>query len=136
MTSSPETTRITIVVPGCPDRLLAPNRRTYGKRKAEPTRQHRGDAKYSGMEQGAGITFIGPVAVAALVRWGKGEVVHDLDSVAVMVKPYIDGLVDAGLMINDSQMKRLIVEQEPYRTSKILGGDVVLTIETIREDAA
>lgn len=107
---------ITVVVPGSPDRILAPNRRAHGYAKAAATAQHRGDAKYAAMHyiHGSGIRnlpFTGPVSVLASIEWGAGERRKDLDSCAVMVKPYIDGLVDAGVLINDSQMKLLSVQQ-------------------------
>jgi hypothetical protein len=137
-----------VIVPGCPDRILAPNRRAHGREKAAATLQHRRDACFASVEaymDGShsveGVVslplFTGPVSVAAHVRWAKGERVHDLDSCAVMVKPAIDGLVDAGIMANDSQMCLLTISQEPWRVSKTTG-EVVLTIESIerREEAA
>ena len=124
---------VVITVPGSPDRILAPNRRAHGLAKAEATRQHRRDAKWSAVAAMSNLPlplheFVGPVHVSALVRWAKGERSKDLDSVAVCVKPYIDGLCDAGLMDNDSQMKRLTVQQERDETGR---GEVVLTVEAM-----
>jgi len=129
-------TSVTITVPGSPDRILAPNRRAHGRAKAEATAQHRHDARYAALDQLAATVpydplFAGPVSVLALVRWAKGERSKDLDSCAVCVKPYIDGLVDARLMSNDSQMKILTVQQERDGTGR---GEVVLTVTTIERE--
>ncbi len=135
MTGVPE--RVVVIVPGCPDRLLAPNRRAHGRAKAEPTAKHRRDAYYASLDvfplpQLDWPLFRGPGAVTLLVRWGKGERVHDLDSVAVMGKPFLDGVVDAGILANDNQMKRLTVEQERDGTGK---GEVILTISPMDQEA-
>jgi len=127
--------RVVVIVPNSPDRCLAPNARVHGYGKADATARHRRDAAWATRAVHRGAPFSGPVQVAVHVRWGPGERIHDLDSCAVMTKPYIDGLVDGGLMTNDSQMTRLVVSQEAHRVSKTTG-DVVVAVEAISKAAA
>lgn len=124
---------ITIVVPGSPDRILAPNRRAHGLAKAEATRQLRRDAGFAALMVMPAVRrdsplFAGPVAVVVRVRWGTGHRRHDLDSTAMMSKPAIDGIVDAGILKNDAQIARLTIEQERDPTGR---GEVVIRIEPL-----
>jgi Holliday junction resolvase RusA-like endonuclease len=120
-----------VKIPGHPDAILAPNRRAHGHAKAEATKQHRTDAKYAAVDARNALEvfhvpmFPGPVVVTVLVRWGKEGRRHDLDSTAVMTKPHVDGIVDAGILTNDSQMAELRVKQERDKTGV---GEVVITI--------
>lgn len=132
VTAAPsEPVSITVVVPGNPSRRLAPNRGVSKLHKGRDVAELREAAMYAGMESADGMTFTGPVSLSVLVKWAKGERSKDLDSVAVMCKPALDGLVDAEIMRNDSQVKRLTVCQEAYRVSKIAQGEIVMTVEEL-----
>lgn len=129
----PRAMTITVTVPGSPSPELAPNRRAHGFAKAAATRQHRWDAFYAAVAarpddrlRRIGPIFTGPVAVAVLIRWGKGHRRHDLDSCAVCAKPYLDGLTDADIWVDDRQIKRLTIEQERDESGR---GEVVIRVE-------
>lgn len=103
---------LTVVVPFVPDRMLAPNRGMDKRRKGPHVAALRMAAKGAAMNAGfAGPPLAGPVEVAYHVRWPTGRRRFDLDSVAAMCKPALDGLVDAGVLVNDGQMVLLTVSQ-------------------------
>ena len=128
---------ITVVVPGCPSPKLRPNQGASKLYKSGDAAQHRGDAKYAAIAILHDLSvdlplFTGPVAVEAHVCWAKYRQVHDLDAVAIMCKPFLDGLTDAEVWKDDRQMERYTVTQEPFRTSKTTG-QVILTVEAIEK---
>jgi hypothetical protein len=107
-----------VLVPGAPDPALAPNRR------------HRRGGFYAGVEaarEARSLTgsvarvafayvpeprpFAGPVRVAAVIAWPKGRRALDWDSAIGCLKPYVDGLVDAGWLADDRQVRGIEVEQ-------------------------
>ncbi len=48
-----------------------------------------------------GVVFAGPVTIEALMTVQRG-VLPDCDAIAGAVKPVIDGIVDAGVILDDS----------------------------------
>lgn len=72
--------------------------------------------------------YSGAVRVTERVMWGKGERSVDLDTLAAMCKPYLDGITDAGsVWRDDSQIQELTVKQgrDPEKA-----GYVEISIET------
>lgn len=126
--------RLTIVVPGTPDKRLTPNaaRRTDWHVKAEVSRELRHRAMIAALGArhtvGGGPLFAGPVALTERIRWGRGERRTDVDAIPHMLKAAVDGLCDAQIVAGDGQIVRLIVEQD--RAADGVGG-IELTIEEV-----
>ena len=132
------TEAVVITVPGSPSPEVAPNRRAHGFAKAAATAQHRKDAKIAAYTWRISSPnppyyldlpeFDGPVAVSALIRCGKGQRRHELDSCALMVKPYLDGFTDIRIWRDDAQINRLTVQQERDPSGR---GEVVIRVEAM-----
>lgn len=115
---------ITVVIPGTPDKRLAPNavRRIHFHERNRLS----GELRDTGMLAALAIRphgrvpmFSGDVVLEETIYWGKGERRIDLDGIPLMLKSALDGLCDAGLLSNDSQVKKLVTEQ--YRDAQGLG---------------
>jgi hypothetical protein len=59
--------------------------------------------------------FAGPVAITAVIGWGKGRKTMDATNAQAALKAAIDGLQDANIFANDKQVVRLDVRQERDR---------------------
>ena len=71
-------------------------------------------AEVSGTDQG--VVFGGPVTIEALMNSQRG-VFPDCDAIAAAVKPVIDGIVDAGVILDDSpEHVRSITYHAPRRS--------------------
>lgn len=106
---------LVIVVHGTPSKLLTVNaaRRTHYMAKAKVSKAMRTVGWAAARELvGEGVRFAGSVRVTETVYWGKGERSVDLDTIAPMCKPYLDGFTDAGVWVDDKQMVELTVRQE------------------------
>ena len=63
-----------------------------------------------------GVVFGGPVTIEALMTVRRG-VLPDCDAIAAAVKPVIDGIVDAGVILDDSPKHvRSITYHAPKRS--------------------
>ncbi len=63
-----------------------------------------------------GVVFGGPVTIEALMTVHRG-VLPDCDAIAAAVKPVIDGIVDAGVILDDSpEHVRSITYHAPKRS--------------------
>ena len=63
-----------------------------------------------------GVVFGGPVTIEALMTVHRG-VLPDCDAIAAAVKPVIDGIVDAGVILDDSPKHvRSITYHAPKRS--------------------
>lgn len=116
MTGPHGITRVLVVIQGTPSSDLLPNRvmRRGGHDAARVAKADaRQIAKYTAVQHrntcGGGPIFRGPVHVTERIVWGKGRRRCDIDAVPLLCKPLIDGLCDAGLIVNDAQITRLTV---------------------------
>jgi hypothetical protein len=114
--------KLTIEIPMTPSKKLSPNHGLDKRWKSDETKS----ARYAALQCARAAlggqstpVFAHHVWVVETVYWGKGERKVDLDAVPVMCKPYLDGICDAQIIVNDSQVARLIVEQ--YRAPDGIG---------------
>ena len=85
----------------------------WSKHAAENAKLRRW-AEMTGTDQG--IVFGGPVTIEALMTVHRG-VLPDCDAIAAAVKPIIDGIVDAGVILDDSPKHvRSITYHAPKRS--------------------
>jgi len=85
----------------------------WSKHAAENAKLRRW-AEKTGTDQG--VVFGGPVTIEALMTVHRG-VLPDCDAIAAAVKPVIDGIVDAGLILDDSpEHVRSITYHAPRRS--------------------
>jgi len=71
-------------------------------------------AEVTGTDEG--VVFVGPVTIEALMTSQRG-VLPDCDAIAAAVKPVIDGIVDAGVILDDSpEHVRSITYHAPQRS--------------------
>ena len=71
-------------------------------------------AEVTGTDEG--VVFGGPVTIEALMTVHRG-VLPDCDAIAAAVKPVIDGIVDAGVILDDSpEHVRSITYLAPQRS--------------------
>ena len=118
--------RLTITVPGTPSKKLSPNaaRRTHYHEKSDISAELRDRAMLAALAvrpHGRVPMLSGDVVLEITVYWGKGERRVDLSAIPAMCKPLEDGLTDAGIWRDDSQVRRLIVEQfrDPDKVGKV-----------------
>lgn len=99
---------VTIVLP-LPDRKLSPNARLHYMAKANIVRAHRERGfAYARMEYGIN-DWCWPSAELHPTFYFKTRARRDRDNCAAMLKSYIDGICDAGLVSND----RFVVPYPP-----------------------
>lgn len=115
------TRTLTITVPMAPPRALLPNNRLRrgglypGIDAAAETREV---AKYAAMEHVNGKPIIGPVHLTIHAAYGvdpasgRARNLPDLDGTISSAKNMIDGLVEAGLIYDDDQVKLLTASHE------------------------
>lgn len=105
---------ITITIPCAPPSTLLPNqkRKKHWGTIAKATRELRECAKYAAREQMPNdwTPYTGPVVLTLYVGYGRRRRIPDLDASAHACKGIIDGLTDAGVMVDDEIVKRLVVE--------------------------
>jgi hypothetical protein len=111
---------LTICVPGTPSKLLAPNkaRTVHYMAKAKVSRELRETGRLAALSvlslfhDATRPIFTGPVVLTETIYWGRGERRVDLSAVPSLCKPLEDGLTDAGVWLDDSQVVTLIVKQQ------------------------
>lgn len=107
---------ITIEIPMPPARELFPNaeakRRHWGVR-AEMRAECREMAKYAAMETAQRCGPIaGPVTLTIHAAYGYKRTLPDLEATIAACKPYVDGIVDAGVLYDDDQVKKITATHE------------------------
>ncbi len=123
---------VTITLPMLPNRKLAHNaaRGKSGWRLSPMTKSDRETARWLTMDQpwrnGADEweTITDPVTVSVYIHWDRSQTYKqdptrlredrrmDWDSLTTLIKPMIDGIVDAGVLANDRQIQSGIVYQD------------------------
>ena len=93
---------IIVTIPGTPHAGLSPNSRVDWRVKARLTRDARGLAKYSALEQHGRIRPLrAPVMLHAVIAWESRRKQMDVTNAIASCKAYEDGLVDSGVMGDD-----------------------------------
>ena len=107
---------IEVVIPMEPDNALFPNAIGRGGHWGKRSKSHatcRQVARYAAMESGMHLEPIeGPVALTIHVGYGYRRVKPDLDATISACKPFIDGLVDAGILVDDDQVQKITATHE------------------------
>lgn len=110
---------ITILIPMAPPSELLPNRRHRrggfhpGIAAANTSRTL---AKYAAMNAATRTHPItGPVSVTIHIGYGHKRLLPDLDGSISATKPFWDGIVDAGLLVDDDQIVKIIATHEKLK---------------------
>jgi Holliday junction resolvase RusA-like endonuclease len=101
-----------VIVPSCPDERLSPNARVHRMERYRVARDYRALAKYAALQDGPVTPMMGPVSVTVRVLWPKRRKLNDADNALASCKAALDGLVDAGILGDDRQVRRMTIEQE------------------------
>ncbi|HXH57926.1 hypothetical protein [Iamia sp.] len=67
-----------------------------------------------------------PVAIAVHVTWPTSRIMPDVDSIGSYAKPYLDGIVDAGVLSDDGPK---VVKRATFSQAKQVGKDGVTGVE-------
>ena len=110
---------IEVVIPMAPESAMMPNQLSknahWGKR-AKVRKECREIARYAAMASGLHMEpYSGPVAITIHAAYGYKRVTPDLDATISACKPFIDGLVDAGILVDDNQVTRYVATHEKLR---------------------
>lgn len=129
---------LTIVIPMSPPSELFPNRRHRrgglhpGIKAAEQCRLVAGSAA---RKVAARTPLTGPVELTIHAGYGYRRVTPDLDATISACKAFLDGVVDAGIMIDDSQVVRIVATHEKLKSNRKARADG-FTALTFREAQA
>ena len=103
--------KIEVTIPLAPDNTLFHNsrsRRGGFYKGVHASQECRATARYAAMASGMHIEpFAGPVAVTIHAAYGYKRVTPDLDATISACKPYLDGIVDAGILVDDDQIQKI-----------------------------
>lgn len=110
---------IEVVIPMAPESAMMPNQLSkqghWGKR-AKVRKECREIARYAAMASGMHIEpYSGPVAITIHAAYGYARVTPDLDASIAAAKPFFDGLVDAGILVDDKQIQKITATHEKLR---------------------
>ena len=110
---------ITVTIPMAPESAMMPNQLSkngHWSKRAKARRDCREIARYAAMASDMNIEpYAGPVHVVIFASYGYKRVKPDLDATISACKPYIDGLVDAGILVDDNQVQKIIATHEKMR---------------------
>ena len=105
-----------------PDNRLFPNaigRGGHWGTRAKCHAECRQTARYAAMASGMHIEpFAGPVSVTIHAGYGYKRVTPDLDATISACKPFIDGIVDAGVLVDDDQVQRIVATHEKLHSKR------------------
>jgi hypothetical protein len=129
---------VTVVVPMAPPKELATNRRgsAHWRYRQAAAKLLRTTARAVTLEQHAKagwehyVWFTRPVDVHEHIVWPKGQRRFDPDGLATLCKPALDGIVDAGLIPNDSAVyiRKVIAEQSVGDDAQ---GKIIITLTEV-----
>lgn len=92
------------------------SKQAHWSKRAKVRRDCREIARYAAMANGMHIEpFAGPVAITIHAGYGYKRKTPDLDATISACKPFIDGLVDAGILVDDDQVQRITATHEKLR---------------------
>jgi len=95
---------ITITIP-IPHRALSPNARTHWATKAKKVKAARGVAWWYAKVDADWTPTHWTNAISTVVWYAKTATHPDPDNALAMLKPYFDGMADAGVLANDRGLK-------------------------------
>lgn len=104
-------TTVTVTIPMEPVSALMPNqleKNNHWRKRADARRECRQMARYAAMASGMYLEpFTGPVHLTLTAFYGYRRVKPDLDATISACKPFIDGIVDAGILVDDKQIEKI-----------------------------
>jgi hypothetical protein len=111
---------LTVEIPMHPPRECSPNWYGPWRKKAKAVAELRETAWKAALEAKNDFCYLTyeavfdavPVAIHAVIHWGKGRKTMDDTNAASALKAAIDGLQDADIFGNDKQVRQLTVEQQ------------------------
>lgn len=110
---------ITVTIPMEPNSNLFPNairRSSHWRSEQQARKECRQTARYAAMASGMHTEpFNGPVSITIHAAYGHKRVTPDLDATISACKPFIDGLVDAGILVDDDQVKKYVATHEKLK---------------------
>lgn len=102
-----------------PSNKLFPNAIGRGGHWGTRSKAHaecRQTARYAAMASGVHTEpYSGPVALTIHAAYGHRRRLPDLDATISACKPFIDGLVDAGILVDDDQVQKYIATHKKLR---------------------
>lgn len=127
---SADGSRLTVAIENDLDIRLSPNRRKKWD-KINATTELRNAIRMTTMSllnsraiarKPNDVLYLGDVRVKATVYWGPHRKYWDNTNVMIALKPVFDGLEDAGVLLNDRQIKKLEVDQRrsPHRHGNLV----------------
>jgi crossover junction endodeoxyribonuclease RusA len=119
---------ITITIP-IPHRALSPNARTHWATKAKKVKAARGVAWWYAKVDADWTPTHWTNAISTVVWYAKTATHLDPDNALAMLKPYFDGMADAGVLANDRNLAHNPIRFEKDRANP----RVELTITKIEE---
>jgi hypothetical protein len=117
MTTAPRTLRLEYSLP---DAVLRGNSRAHWAKRAKAAKKMRDDAYWMGMQEGLEHTFAKARITYHFYHWRK----IDLDNLAIGLKPFVDGLVDA-MVIPDDTPEHVAFGEHTF-TRQVADGDPTL----------
>jgi len=110
------------VIGTVPEPELSPNARTHRMVRARKQRELREFTHWSVRETAPESPLTGRVTVTVTIGWPKRRPGMDIDNATACLKGAIDGVVDAGYLVDDKQIAELRVRQRPWKEWGELGG--------------
>ena len=107
---------ITITIP-IPHRALSPNARTHWATKAKKVKAARGVAWWYAKVDADWTPTHWPNAISTVVWYAKTATHPDPDNALAMLKPYFDGMADAGVLANDRNLAHNPIRFEKDRAN-------------------
>jgi Holliday junction resolvase RusA-like endonuclease len=107
---------ITITIP-IPHRSLSPNARTHWATKAAKVKAARRFACIQGIAVTVEAEPNWPNAISTVVWYAKTATHPDPDNALAMLKPYFDGMADAGVLANDRNLAHNPIRFEKDRAN-------------------
>lgn len=110
---------IKVTIPIAPESAMMPNqlsKQAHWRKRAKVRKECREIARYAAMSSGHHIEpFAGPVELTIHAAYGHKRVTPDLDATIAACKPFFDGLVDAGILADDSQVQKITATHQKLR---------------------
>lgn len=95
---------VIIAIPGCPPSCLSINSRKHWTVVSNARKKAKTEGWACALHalNGKPTPFKKPVDLLVVIRWGKYRRIMDRDNVYSMTKPYLDGMIRAGVLPDDS----------------------------------
>lgn len=110
---------ITVTIPLDPPSELLPNNRRRGTQSVwterEVTAQARQAARQAALSVAPPQPIAGPIHLAIHAAYGHGRRLPDLSATHGACKAFEDGLIDAGVMVDDRQVEIIVITHEKIR---------------------